>query len=1191
MIFQPTGVTDASGVVTGAIASTVAESKTISATAIANGTTTAVGGTATIEFSQTAQVPTQLAFIVEPASAAAGATLGPVRVEIQDAAGAIVLTANHNITVGLLANPAGGVLLGTQMQTAATGEASFADLVIERAGAGYTLFAMADGLFGATSAPFSVTAGAAGAFEVSVTDPFTALTVNDVTVSATDTFGNPSADYVGTVTFATTDPVGVVPIDYTFTAGDAGSHSFPMELFLGTPGVQAVWAIDTADSSVTGAGTATVSADINFEVIGIADPLGRLIFSDVTVTALDGGGTVATNYRGTIDFAATTAADLPAPYTFSAADAGTHTFFGAVSLHTTGTHAVSVTDGFGVGSQIDIEVTDAPPVVTGLALYIDSDADGFVDAGDELIVPFTEDLTLNSPSGVDFAMPVSGDSLGAGATVAAGPRANEVTITLGSSASLRARHIYEGAAVGANAPSGIDVAAVVGADAIEGPSGVDAIASVPIDIVAVFDRAGAVAFTFNINALVTGDLDADGDPDLIIGSYSISAGVPNMVWINQGGAQGGTAGAFVDSLQDLGSFRTRDLALGDLDHDGDLDLVDAHNAGCRILTNTGGSGVMTDSGQVLGTADTLAVALDDVDDDGDLDIIMATSGGNRVWLNQGGAQAGTLGTFADSGQTLLTTSQSFVGAGDIDLDGDLDFITGSGSSVTADILVNEGRAQAGVPGDFAWLSSLQTSQPAQSAAFGDLDRDGDLDLALGTLSSLEIWVNQGGAQGGTTGSFIRGTNLPASNGAQEIDLADLDGDGLLDVVTSIMGGSSAFWLGDGTGGFIGPIQAVGTGRVHTLGDLDNDGDLDILDGTSTDVSLFFGSASGSRGGLVLADSGQTLGSGGTGSLVFGDLNADGALDMVAGLSGANVAWLNDGSGGFVDAGVTLGTADTLAVALGDVDNDGTLDLVAGNGGATGDTVWLGDGAGGFVDSGQALGSTATTAIVLGDLDRDGDLDFVAAADGANTVWLNDGGVQAGTIGQFQAAGTFGTSTTLALALGDIDADGALDLVTGNDAGQLSILWTNDRFGGFTDSGQNFNSARTAAVAIADVDNDGDQDVVTGISGGQANVVWLNDGSAELTNSGANGHNLGSSDTNGLIVVDINVDGWLDIVAGNATANRVWLNDRAGSYYDAGLALGSAETLTLAVGDLDHDGGLDLAAGGAAAQGDTVWLSQ
>src|SRR3989442_1565418 len=104
----------------------------------------------------------QLAFISEPTDVVAGATFAPaIRVEIRDAIGYRLPGAEPAVTVSLGANPGGAVLAGTTTRSAVSGVATFSDVRLAKAAAGYTLLATATSLAPATSVPFAVSPGAA----------------------------------------------------------------------------------------------------------------------------------------------------------------------------------------------------------------------------------------------------------------------------------------------------------------------------------------------------------------------------------------------------------------------------------------------------------------------------------------------------------------------------------------------------------------------------------------------------------------------------------------------------------------------------------------------------------------------------------------------------------------------------------------------------------------------------------------------------------------------------------------------------------------------------------------------------------------------------------------------------------------------------------------------------------------------
>jgi hypothetical protein len=212
------------------------------------------------------------------------------------------------------------------------------------------------GVFRAGGVNIGAYQASASAFVLTVPATATAGTPFDVTVKAVDTFAQTALGYTGTVTFSATDtnPAVVLPADYTFTAADAGLHEFTAGVTLVTAGSQTLTATDTTTSSITGSGTLPITAAaLDHLRLTSAGTIAAGTPFDLIVTAEDRYGNTVTSYTGTVTF--TTSDEdagvvLPAAYTFTADDSGTHLFPGGATLLTTGEQTITASDD---GSLID----------------------------------------------------------------------------------------------------------------------------------------------------------------------------------------------------------------------------------------------------------------------------------------------------------------------------------------------------------------------------------------------------------------------------------------------------------------------------------------------------------------------------------------------------------------------------------------------------------------------------------------------------------------------------------------------------------------------------------------------------------------------------------------------------------------------------------------------------------------------
>jgi hypothetical protein len=192
----------------------------------------------------------------------------------------------------------------------------------------------------------------AGTTHFSVTTSPTSTTAGNafnVTVTALDANNNPDPTYTGIVHFTSTDhnAAVVLPADYMFNAGDAGTHTFINGATLVTSGNQTVTATDTVNGSVNGSASESVAATTatHLAVTAPANVTAGAPFT-ITVTAQDQYNNTATTYGGTVDFSSSDGSSptLPGPYAFGPGDAGTHTFTNGVTLNSTGSQTITATD-------------------------------------------------------------------------------------------------------------------------------------------------------------------------------------------------------------------------------------------------------------------------------------------------------------------------------------------------------------------------------------------------------------------------------------------------------------------------------------------------------------------------------------------------------------------------------------------------------------------------------------------------------------------------------------------------------------------------------------------------------------------------------------------------------------------------------------------------------------------------------
>ena len=355
----------------------------------------------------------------------------------------------------------------------------------------------------------------------------------------------------------------------------------------------------------------------------------------------------------------------------------------------------------------------------------------------------------------------------------------------------------------------------------------------------------------------------------------------------------------------------------------------------------------------------------------------------------------------------------------------------------------------------------------------------------------------------SAGLFTAGSIASVGANPGTVALGDVDGDGDLDLATSNNNttGSVSIRLNNGNATFTGGSEvAVGIlPRQVVFGDVDSDGDLDLLtvnvgytiNYTPSTVSVRLNNGSGTFSGGSEVTIGELFGARPGTAISLADIDGDGDLDFVAtlGIGGpSNVAvGTNSGNGTFTVTQRLATGAVAIGVVLGDVNNDGTLDLLVSEPPGGQVYVRLNNGGGIFATSGQTVTiagptNSTPTSLALGDVDADGDLDLVAIGDQVVGVRTNNNGTFSGN--QQVAVG----GRPIGVVLGDVDGDGDLDLLASTENATVSMRLNN---GSGTFSGSQNVSGGDYYVAAGDLDNNGTLDFVFPNTANNAVAVRLN----------------------------------------------------------------------------------------------------
>ena len=725
-----------------------------------------------------------------------------------------------------------------------------------------------------------------------------------------------------------------------------------------------------------------------------------------------------------------------------------------------------------------------------------------------------------------------------------------------------------------------------------------------------------------------GDYDADGDADLLVSGMTIGGTVNTVLYSNSridrnrvGNPLGGRPILEEDVFNtgNIVNVNQGNLAWGDIDNDGDLDLaVSGYGSGSVrqaqiYLNNPLGTLLRDDRNTDLTPVSQGDLKWGDYDNDGDIDLML--SGWSNGWDATLKLYNNAAGILTENAFFSSTRIIGHVAWGDYDNDGDLDLAAAGQNSAStrfAFILQNS----RGVIFSTDTTHSLESLRGGD-IAWADVENDGDLDLIIA----------------GETESGIRKTVLNTNNNLPIINSAPQPPSRLgTPLVTS--NGITLNW-NDGkdlqsNSAALNYILRIGTspGAHNVFSGAMATGQSNMGNRKTIQLSIplardtYYWSVRAVDGGFLTSNESQedlfrvqdlvsathTTRQLQNSALAFADYDNDGDLDLaIMGRDGDGIArsliYRNRANLLSENTNIGLQGAHTGDLAWGDYDNDGDLDLALTGGDDAGNRfthlyrnrLETEDFALNIANV-TNLTQVTSSSIAWGDYDNDGDLDLALMGNALGArmagIFRNDDGAFTQDTGQ-----TLIPTDNGKLAWGDIDNDGDIDLATMgqiNDANDSAFsLYTNSNNNLTIDARSTITGLLASSIAWGDYDNDGDLDLGTtgfNIASGLLTTLYNNEGTGLFTESNVTG--LTAAAASDLSWGDYDNDGDLDLAFVGQSATGLLL--QVLRYQDGAFTnvpmdiLAPMDFASVIWGDYDSDGDLDLVSSGRTTADGTTF---